>query len=389
VLFKQTALIALTLILTACSGNPTLEGKFSADPQLQTSPQNNPTPQASPNIPPEIPIYENAQLLETVSGKATNPIVTRWQSPDPSNLIESFYLQYLQKNEWEILSPNSLEQPTGEIVARRNNAEIRLTVEANSPETIYLMTFDNGTTNAVIPSPSPSPINNPVTPNPVTFSDIEQIPPPVRNFVQDLGNLGVITPYQGTQFNPNVAITRREFARWLVQANNTLFANNPGKQLRLSYSGTAFQDVKPNDPDFPYIQGLADAGLIPSSLRGDSNALLFRPNAPLTREDLIRQKVALDTRQLPDASVESIKQTWGFQDVNKIDPLVLRHLYADYQNGDQANIRRVLGYTTLFQPKKPITRAEAAAALWYFGYQGDGISAADILQNPNQANNQQ
>jgi hypothetical protein len=27
--------------------------------------------------------------------------------------------------------------------------------------------------------------------------------------------------------------------------------------------------------------------------------------------------------------------------------------------------------------------------LWYFGYQGDGISAADILQNPNQANNQQ
>ena len=384
-LFKQTALIALTLILTACSGNPTLEGKFSADPKLQTSPQINPTPQASPSIPPEIPIYENAQLVETVSGKATNPIVTRWKSADPSNLIESFYLQYLQKNEWEILSPKSLEQPTGEIVARRNNAEIRLTMEANSPETIYLMTFDNGTSNAVIPSPSP--INNLATPNPVTFSDIEQIPPPVGNFVRDLGSLGVITPYQGTQFNPNVAITRREFARWLVQANNTLFANNAGKQLRLSYSGVAFQDVKPNDPDFPYIQGLADAGLIPSSLRGDSNALLFRPNAPLTREDLIRQKVALDTRQLPDASVESIKQTWGFQDVNKIDPLVLRHLYADYQNGDQANIRRVLGYTTLFQPKKPITRAEAAAALWYFGYQGDGISAADILQNPNQANN--
>jgi hypothetical protein len=304
VLFKQTALIALTLILTACSGNPTLEGKFSADPKLQTSPQINPTPQASPSIPPEIPIYENAQLVETVSGKATNPIVTRWKSADPSNLIESFYLQYLQKNEWEILSPKSLEQPTGEIVARRNNAEIRLTMEANSPETIYLMTFDNGTSNAVIPSPSP--INNLATPNPVTFSDIEQIPPPVGNFVRDLGSLGVITPYQGTQFNPNVAITRREFARWLVQANNTLFANNAGKQLRLSYSGVAFQDVKPNDPDFPYIQGLADAGLIPSSLRGDSNALLFRPNAPLTREDLIRQKVALDTRQLPDASVESI-----------------------------------------------------------------------------------
>ena len=62
----------------------------------------------------------------------------------------------------------------------------------------------------------------------------------------------------------------------------------------------------------------------------------------------------------------------------------MRFLYADHQNGDKANIRRVLGYTTLFQPKKPVSRSEAAAALWYFGYQGDGLSAADVLQNPNQ-----
>ncbi|MFM7794980.1 MAG: S-layer homology domain-containing protein, partial [Microcystis panniformis] len=30
--------------------------------------------------------------------------------------------------------------------------------------------------------------------------------------------------------------------------------------------------------------------------------------------------------------------------------------------------------------KRPVNRAEAAAALWYFGFQGDGVSAADAVQ---------
>jgi hypothetical protein len=58
----------------------------------------------------------------------------------------------------------------------------------------------------------------------------------------------------------------------------------------------------------------------------------------------------------------------------------VRALYADFQNAEQANIRRVFGFTTLFQPKRPVTRAEAATALWYFGFQGDGVSAADAVQ---------
>ncbi|MGB3642768.1 MAG: S-layer homology domain-containing protein, partial [Rivularia sp. (in: cyanobacteria)] len=53
---------------------------------------------------------------------------------------------------------------------------------------------------------------------------------------------------------------------------------------------------------------------------------------------------------------------------------------ADYQNGEQSNIRRVFGYTTLFQPKKAVTRAEAAAALWYFGTESEGISAKEALK---------
>jgi hypothetical protein len=62
----------------------------------------------------------------------------------------------------------------------------------------------------------------------------------------------------------------------------------------------------------------------------------------------------------------------------------LRAVLADFQNGELANIRRVFGYTTLFQPKKPVTRAEAAAAVWYFGAEGEGVSAQDALQSQRQ-----
>jgi hypothetical protein len=92
-------------------------------------------------------------------------------------------------------------------------------------------------------------------------------------------------------------------------------------------------------------------------------------------------KVPTDTRQpLPTANLDAIKQTWGFQDAAKISPKAQQAILADYQNGDLSNVRRVFGYTTLFQPKRVVTRAEAAASLWYFGYAGDGISAQEVLK---------
>ncbi|MFM6833570.1 MAG: S-layer homology domain-containing protein, partial [Dolichospermum sp.] len=134
----------------------------------------------------------------------------------------------------------------------------------------------------------------------------------------------------------------------------------------------------------PLIQGLAEAGLINSILSGDATAVLFRPDAPLTREQLLLWKVPLDTRQsLPGANLEAVKQTWGFQDAGNIEPKALKAILADFQNAEQSNIRRVFGYTTLFQPKKPVTRAEAGAALWYFGTPGEGISATEALKLKN------
>ena len=224
------------------------------------------------------------------------------------------------------------------------------------------------------------------------FNDLNKAPAE-RKYIEDLAALGVLTPNSGSTkagsatsdvaFEPNKIISRRQYVRWLVAANNQIHANSPGKQIRLASADAqpAFQDVPKTDPDFAEIQGLAEAGLIPSPLSGDTTTVLFRPDAPLTRENLILWKVPLDTRQdLPAATIDAVKQTWGFQDAARLEVKALRAVLADFQNGEQANIRRVFGYTALFQPKKPVTRAEAAAAIWYFGSQGEGLSAKEALQ---------
>jgi hypothetical protein len=196
--------------------------------------------------------------------------------------------------------------------------------------------------------------------------------------------LGLLTQRADSEITPNQAIARRDYARWLLNAHNRIYAANRSAEqihLGLATAPGAFEDVPRSDPDFALIQGLAEAGIVPSPLSGTS-VVLFKPDAPLRREDLLLWKVPLDVRKtLPTADVKAIQQDWGFQDANKITPAAQRAVMADFQNGDRSNIRRAFGYTTLFQPQKPVTAAEAAATLWYFGLQNDGISARDVLQS--------
>ncbi|MEO0538230.1 MAG: S-layer homology domain-containing protein [Cyanobacteria bacterium P01_A01_bin.123] len=227
-----------------------------------------------------------------------------------------------------------------------------------------------------------------------TFTDLDQAPEELQRYITDLATLGLLksrssssenSSAQTTQdFQPNQAISRREFARWLANTNNRFYRDDQAQKIRLGVASdtSAFQDVPTTDPDFPQIQGLAEAGIIPSALAGNATAVNFRPDAQLTREDLLLWKVPLDVRQnLPDATIQAIEEAWGFQDAEKIDPLALRAVLADYANGDFANIRRVFSFTTLLQPQKAVTRAEAAAALWRFGNSTEGITAQEVAQS--------
>ena len=439
--------LCLLSVLTSCANSPTgkeLERSLAADPNLKNKStifggssgsdrQTQTSVQLPKDFPTQIPLYPEAQLEKVEPLTVPTPQegqLTRWSSSDPINMIESFYQRALKSNQWEIIA-----QPTdtagGTLVARQQDLQVTVTIPASAtpanaqatPATTppaagktnsSLTTFEiqyvrNSANAAAVPSSPPveaaTPIETPeVASQPAQnsstssqdFTDLDKLPQQLRQQIGDLAALGVLTVDKsgskqnssGTQFESNKIITRREFARWLVAANNAIYANRPGQQIRLASdtSQPAFQDVAKTDRDFPSIQALAEAGLIPSPLSGDSTAVLFRPDAPLTRETLVLWKVPLDTRQaLPTASLDAVKQTWGFQDAAKVDPKALRAVLADFQNGEQSNIRRVFGYTTLFQPKKPVTRAEAAATIWYFGSQGEGLSAQEARKLKSQS----
>jgi hypothetical protein len=361
---------------------------FQADPKLKeesgsltSSPSPSPSPTAAlelgnsfPNV---IPIYTTAKLIAIEPNSTGDNGKVTWFSSDANTAIAQFYQQAFQLNNWQIIAPLSADNT---LIASKDNLQVTLSIAPSS-------TNEGGTQFAI----AYQAIDRTSSPLPTTttnskYTDLDRAPEQLRKYIQDLSSLGILTSTSSTNFNPEKNITRREYAKWLVMANNRFYNTSPGKQIRLASntSQAAFQDIKTNDPDFGIIQGLAEAGLIPSPLSGDSTAVLFKPDAPLTRENLIAWKVPLDTRKsLPTASIDAVKETWGFQDTAKIEPKFLKALYVDYQNGEQANVLRVFGYTTLFQPKKTVTRAEAAATLWYFGFQGEGVSATDALKTSN------
>ncbi|MEQ8753733.1 MAG: S-layer homology domain-containing protein [Coleofasciculus sp. G1-WW12-02] len=421
-------------VLTACANSPTgqsLERSLAVDPNLednasilgsQTNGQTS-SAQLPEDFPTVIPRYPDAQLqnVEPLTRSDAQGQLTIWSSTDPSNEIQAFYRRAFESDSWQVISePN--QEGTNSFVVRRNDLQVRISIppdtaindtqetpteaETDQNTTEFEIQYIRRSTETAAASSEASESSEKVTETPQSvdsvsgenqnFTDFDNVPSGLRQYVEDLAALGVLTSDpssannksedSGTSFAANKIITRRQYARWLINTNNRIYANSPGKQIRLASETTqpAFQDVPASDPDFGAIQGLAEAGLIPSPLSGNSTEVLFRPDAPLTRENLILWKVPLDIRQgLPSASLDAVQQTWGFQDASKIDPKALRAVLADFQNGEQSIIRRVFGYTTLLQPKKPVTQAEAAATLWYFGSQGEGISASEVLQQSN------
>ncbi|CAL1404950.1 unnamed protein product [Linum trigynum] len=175
---------------------------------------------------------------------------------------------------------------------------------------------------------------------------------------------------------PGDLCSRREYARWLISASG-LSRNPVSKVYPAMYiekvTELAFDDVTPDDPDFASIQGLAEAGLISSKLSSrdlksasveeEEEPSYFSPESPLSRQDLVSWKVALEKRQLPEADKKILYQVSGFRDIDRIHPDAWPALVADLSAGDQGIISLAFGCTRLFQPDKPVTKAQAAIAL--------------------------
>lgn len=180
---------------------------------------------------------------------------------------------------------------------------------------------------------------------------------------------------------PGDICTRREYARWLMSQSAILKRSPAHKVLPAMYientSVLAYTDVGPEDQDFPFIQGLAEAGLLSSRLLGDEKQLasdsnkdfLFAPDSPLTRQDLVTWKIALERKPVvtdespfPDG-VETVQKNFGFIDFDKIHKDAWPALLADVKTGEQSIIALVFGHTRRLQPQKPVSKAQAATAL--------------------------
>ena len=281
------------------------------------------------------------------------------------------------------LSANNSPTPNPEPSPSPSNSPLATNSPSISPTTSPTSSPTNSPTNS--PTSSPSSSVNPANTATPSWPDLDQAPANLRPYLNDLLALDLIKPDQKPDRNLSRLsnpIDRRTFAKWLLQVNNRFYDST--KQIRTATPTTkpVFQDINTNDPDFPTIQGLAEAGIIPSALTNSAGSDRFYPDKPITREDVLRWKVPLDARTtLPPATIGEIRKAWAFQDLDKINPVALSALYTDHQNGDASNLRRTFGYTTLLQPKRSITHAEAAAILWSIGYQSDRITAQDLRKN--------
>jgi hypothetical protein len=376
-------LAVITLIsITGCNGGKSLQNNLAPDPKLQdpaavsTKPSDTSTNSAN-SLPADFPLYTQAQFQSTAETKEGGTVTT-WTTPDPIEFVYKFYQQELPSKQWEIITQPSDSSP--QLVAKQQQTTVTIT-----PQTSTEKQQTGLTTYTITTTPTPNVVSErsrtelPTPPASTSTKPSSSVPAATADYLTDLTKIGVLTSKDTAT---NRIVTRREYARWLVAAHNKITGTKPTQQIKLATTDTKpiFQDVPSTNPDFPSIQGLAEAGLIPSPLSGDATTVLFRPDTPLTREQMILWKVPLDTRQpLPAASLDAVKQTWGFQDAGKVDPKALRAILADFQNGEQSNIRRVFGYTTLFQPKKTVNLGEVAIAIWYFGANSEGLSAHDAV----------
>ena len=406
---RSTFAFGVVLLLSSCAGTSfgeRIEKSLQADPQLTPQSQATPAPETTPTARWEqlpaafrdrVPRYRNGTLRE-VSKQGESLWLTDWQTPDVQAEVWQFYRDRFIKEEWKLK-----EESRDRITAQKDGWQAIVTFSPGASGTGYVVRLlqideadeETETAPAAFPFPTAAP-KIPELPVPTTtkdlsarqFSDLDAAPEELQKYIEQLGELGVLASGEGgvanraVPFKPNQDLSRRQYARWLFLANNAIHQNQPELKVRPAalQSKFVFEDVPADDPDFAAIQGLAEAGIIPSRLASEAAPARFQPDSPLRREELILWKVPLDIRKpLPAASVETVKDLWGFQDAAKIDPQSLRAVQADRANGGLSNIRRAFGYTTLFQPTKPTTRAEGAATLWYFGVQGEGLSAESIL----------
>jgi hypothetical protein len=220
---------------------------------------------------------------------------------------------------------------------------------------------------AASPESSAAPSPTAVATVTVTYTDLSGVFH--ADEILQLAQLGTFDKTSGA-FKPNDVITRRLFVRWLFKANNAIFSGDDSKQFRQATPDDtpAFKDVPARDPDFAYVQGLQNSGV---SVGFPDKT--FRPDEPLTREQMFAIKSLVDNGGIDKFEKKDLPQAYyqlpPWKDKLDIAPEFVAAIETQtfHDNGKIDNIGRVLGVIATLGPKKKVTRAQAAVALWKFG----------------------
>jgi hypothetical protein len=200
--------------------------------------------------------------------------------------------------------------------------------------------------------------------------------------IAEVAALGVFDSNSGT-FSPSGSITRADYVKWLVKANNAIWANDSSRQIRPSQGGSsAYPDVSSSHGDFAYIQGMYDSGFavgFPDKT--------FKPDIPLTHEQMIAIKESVDRGGVDKYYVDF----WDSTMPNWKDRLAInkqfRGAIAEDSHLDRTartqgqptyvidNVGRSFGAVAMFRPQQPVTRAEAALSIWEVGAHTDHRAA--------------
>ncbi len=186
---------------------------------------------------------------------------------------------------------------------------------------------------------------------------------PLADVVAGLVKLGVLDFAKG-QFNPNASMCRGDFVSSLVRANDIFFRDQPDQQIPLAPADepVLFLDVQPTVPCFPYVQGMVNAGYVVGS--GESE---FGYNHNLTREWLIVLRNGIDlgrdavVADPADYNILRVRLRAFLEDADLVGDQCLAAVLADVAGGK--TIRLAFAGTRRLDPKKTVTRREAALAL--------------------------
>ncbi|MBP9094687.1 S-layer homology domain-containing protein [bacterium] len=220
----------------------------------------------------------------------------------------------------------------------------------------------------------------------IALSDIADIPN--KEMIDDLSKLHVFDDLAAASssdkkalFKPLQPTTRGEYVTWLYRAFNAI--KTPDKQLHLApQAAQQFKDTPPSHPAYKYIQAISNAGYSIGYKDGT-----FRPDKPLTREEMLGIKVGLDVGKDIPPYRSQMEAVWKYSDGKSVDERFTGFIEQDYYVSGPfgSNTQRAFGKIGTFKPKQAVLRYEAAGTLWQqgqFGNNGD-ITGADALKRVN------